>query len=198
MNSQLVGEVSGHVSALLEARLPEGCRYHNHAHTAEVAAACLEIGRALGLPDEELEILQIAGWFHDTGYIEIREGHEAVGARYAEEFLAGRDIPSGVTARVARCILATHYPQHPGSLIEEVICDADLIYLGRDRYTDQSNALREEWRLMLGLVYSDAEWLESNIEFLDGRVYHTPYARSRYGAARQRNLERLIAIRDGG
>jgi predicted metal-dependent HD superfamily phosphohydrolase len=198
MNSQIVGEVSGHVSALLEARLPEGCRYHTYAHTAEVASACLEIGTALGLAAEELVILQLAAWFHDAGYTEICDGHEAVGVRIATRFLESRSVAPAVIERVARCIMATHYPQQPRSLIEEVICDADLIYLGRDQYTAQSDALRVEWEMMLGLVYTDAEWLDSNIEFLTGRVYHTPYARSRYGAARQRNLERLVGLREGG
>jgi predicted metal-dependent HD superfamily phosphohydrolase len=191
MNSELLDVASRHVAALFEARLPEGCRYHTFEHTAEVTAACLEIGGALGLGSAELEILQLAGWFHDTGYVELRDGHEAVSARIAREFLASHGLPDATVAQVERCIMATHYPQQPRSLMEEVICDADLIYLGRDRYAEQSSALRSEWESTQGLVYTDAEWLDSNIEFLTGGRYHTPYARSRYDAARAGNLRML-------
>ena len=130
MNSDLLAVAARHVSTLFEASLPKACRYHTLEHTTEVTDAALEIGRALGLPESELEILQLAALFHDTGYVEVCDGHESVSVRIATAFLE-KEISAAALAHVARCIMATHYPQRPHSLMEEVICDADLIYLGR-------------------------------------------------------------------
>lgn len=195
MNSPIVQAASLHVSELLALRLPDTCSYHNPAHTAEVAAACLEIGHALGLQAAELEVLQLAAWFHDTGYVDVYDGHEQVSAGFAREYLLAHAYPEPDAARVAGLILATWYPHRPDSLMEEVIRDADLVYVGREHYIRQSDALRLEWKMMLGRVYTDDEWLDSNIEFLQEHSFRTPYARSRYGAVHQRNLQNLLTIR---
>ena len=196
MNSQILDQASHYVSGLFQAGLPEGYTYHTPAHTAEVAAACLEIGSAHGLTPKEMELLQLAAWFHDTGYLEVYEGHEQASARIAREFLQARGYPEADIARVEALIRATFYLYRPASLIEEVIRDADLVYVGRDNYIRQSETLRTEWKKMLGKIYTDSEWLDSNIDFLAEHTFHTPYARSHYGATHQRNLKELVMIRE--
>jgi len=44
-------------------------------------------------------------------------------------------------------IMATKIPQSPKNLLEQIICDADLDYLGRERYEENSLLLLQELRL---------------------------------------------------
>ena len=74
-------------------------------------------------------LLQLATWFHDTGYSEGPEEHEERSCVNAENFLKGK-IPDADLEIVKGCIRSTKVPQRPTSILEQIICDADLSHLG--------------------------------------------------------------------
>lgn len=53
---------------LLKDNLPAIYCYHNQEHTFYVAEKALEIGKNLGCTEEELELINTAAMWHDTGY----------------------------------------------------------------------------------------------------------------------------------
>ncbi|WP_204306740.1 hypothetical protein, partial [Klebsiella pneumoniae] len=72
----------------------------------------------------------LAAWFHDTGFSSGQaEGHEETSVQIATQFLQSRHTDEGIMQRVASCIRATKMPQSPVSLIEKILCDADLQHL---------------------------------------------------------------------
>src|ERR1035438_10890355 len=85
--NNLVKSASEFVSKLLKENLPAECTYHNLIHAQEVFEAVTELGKNSGLPDEELEIIQIAAWFHDTGFLKDYLNHEYNSAEIAKEYL---------------------------------------------------------------------------------------------------------------
>jgi HD superfamily phosphodiesterase len=50
--------------------------YHDCSHTLEVVSAVKELSIAEKLSPLESEMVIIAAWFHDTGYIKGAENHE--------------------------------------------------------------------------------------------------------------------------
>jgi predicted metal-dependent HD superfamily phosphohydrolase len=89
------------------------------------------IGAACRLSAEELEGVILAAWFHDAGYVEAIEGHEEKSVEIATSFLRENGYPQEKIARVAACIRATKMPQNPKTLMEQVLCDADISHLAR-------------------------------------------------------------------
>ena len=57
---------------LLKKKLSDKLYYHNVCHTCETIKAAAELGRAEGLPEEEITILKTAALFHDTGLFRLR------------------------------------------------------------------------------------------------------------------------------
>jgi predicted metal-dependent HD superfamily phosphohydrolase len=181
-------ERSAHYAIELLGSLSADLVYHDHRHTRDVVEGVLEIGAGSGLGRDEMEIVTIAAWFHDVGYIEVYKGHEEKGAEIAERFLRENGYPAEKIAKVVGCILATRMPQRPTGLIEEVICDADLAHLSRPSFAGKNERLREEWRLALGKVFTDPGWVRHTIEFFGDTGYHTAYARDAFAEGRRENL----------
>jgi predicted metal-dependent HD superfamily phosphohydrolase len=190
-DNPFIQQTSEYAQTLLKERLPGDLVYHNFDHTAEVVEASRKIGRRSGLSDSELEIVTIAAWLHDVGYSRVYRGHEEEGVTIATEFLRGIGYPEERIDRVAGCIMATKMPQNPRSLIEEVLCDADLSHLAKKNSIEKGERLRREWAKCLDTVYSDPEWVKYNIGFLKSHRYHTLYAQSEYEPGRIENLAKL-------
>ena len=97
-------------------------------------------------------------------------------------------------SQVKSCILSTKYPQHPGSLLEQVLCDADLLHLGQKDFFDKSALIREEWSLTRQVNYTDEEWHALNLDFISKHVYHTSYCKKTYDKRKNKNILFIAAL----
>jgi len=190
-NSALLEKASAHVRALLGERKPGWAKFHTFEHAKAVAKACREIGPACNLSAEDLELVTLAAWLHDAGYVEGIEGHEERSVNIAASFLHEHRYPEEKIARVAGCIRATRMPQNPSNLLEQVLCDADIAHLASKDYVNLSELVRSEIEHHKGRRLTDAEWLILNIDFMAGHRYFTDYARTRYELRRSQNLDAL-------
>lgn len=191
--SPIVEKAAEFVTARYNEKVPGWALYHNLTHTLEVVEATREIGEGMKLSADDMEVVLLAAWFHDLGYAEGAEGHEERSARRAEEFLRKEKYPEARLSAVLSCIRATVIPQRPETVLQEVLCDADVSHLGKRRFKAHSDLLRMEWELRTDTSFSDVEWLKKNIEFATRCGFHTKFARKEYGARRSRNLARLQA-----
>ncbi len=182
--------VKDYVQNLFKNSGRESLVYHNYKHTVDVVNATEEIAKGVTLSKDELELVLIAAWFHDTGYIESYNEHEEVSVRIATKFLTSIDFNKNKLDIITSAILATRYPQQPVSLLEKVLCDADLSHLGRKGYLKRSEALRLEWELM-GQAESNGDWIANDIQFLSNHKYHTEFAQRKYFKRKKKNIEKL-------
>jgi hypothetical protein len=87
--------------------------------------------------------------------------------------------------------MATKYPQKPNTLLEKVICDADLIHVGRKNFFEKGEALREEWKLTRMEEYTDEQWNVLNLGFLRVNSFHTTYCKKNYEKRKNKNIEAI-------
>jgi predicted metal-dependent HD superfamily phosphohydrolase len=186
--SPIVLKAEEFVSALFLANLDVKHIYHNFEHSRDVASAAKLIGENENLKKSELEIVELAALFHDTGYIETVKGHEEKSAEIARKFLAENNYELDKVEMVVGCILATTVPQKPISPVEKVICDADLIHLGRNDFAEKSELLRYEIEQTCDKHFSDSEWITNSISFLSSHEFHTEFAKQNYGKKKNENL----------
>ncbi len=191
-SSEILKGAEASVTALYGTRLPSWAKYHTLAHTREVVAFCLEIGAGMKLDAADMEVVLLAGWFHDAGYVEGAEEHEERSAAVAEEFLRSRAYPEDRIRDVVGCIRATKIPQRPATLLQKIMCDSDVAYIGGNTFWAHSDALRMEWEMRRGVRFTEEKWLEKNIEFVERCTFHTSYAQDRYGSMRESNLRELV------
>ena len=144
--SLLLPEVEKYVTGLLKKELPEGLVYHNLEHTLRVVKQVEIIGINENLSKEEMNIVKIAAWFHDVGYLKKYRGHEVVSIKFATDFLNGKGIDKEIVDRIVECIGSTVVPQFPKDKVSAVLCDADMMHMGMVKYPDIIKKLRTEWK----------------------------------------------------
>ena len=189
----LIEEVSTLVNRLFEYELPKEYLFHNDIHTFEVVAAAREIASGMGLCDEEIEIVTIAAWFHDIGYLRSYDHHEDVSIEIATEFLRKSGYPENKIAQVKCCIDATRMGSEPGNPLCEILCDADMSHCGRLSFFHRSKLLREEWKNVAGRIYTELEWAHMQVEFMTSVHFRTSYAKKKFTAQQAANLNQLRA-----
>ncbi|MEM7039751.1 MAG: Pycsar system effector family protein [Bacteroidota bacterium] len=165
--------------------------YHNLDHTVSVVKAAESIAAGAQLSAEETEEVVLAAWFHDVGFMGNGEGHEAVSAAIAASFLQEQAYPQARIEKVKTAIMATQMPQSPQNTMEQVLCDADLHYVGTKSYVDISDLLRTEWEFLMAKVYTNEDWVASQIDFLTTHKFHTPFAQLEFSKRKSKNITRL-------
>ena len=180
------------VSDLFLNKVNKTIHFHTLQHTQEVVAASETMAEYYHLEDEDRFALLLAAWFHDTGYSGGKAaGHENLSIEIGTRFLNEHKVHQNVLNKVVGCINATRLPQSPNSLIEQIICDADLFHLGTGDFREKNKLLREELNDFGNMELSKKDWRKKNIEFLSKHNYFTSYAKENLDPLKQLYLEEL-------
>jgi predicted metal-dependent HD superfamily phosphohydrolase len=190
-HKELLSKATAYVEALFRAKKPGWLRFHTFRHARAVAEASQELGAACSLSEDDLEVVTLAAWFHDTGYLEGIEGHEERSVKIASAYLRDTGYPEEKIARIAACIRATEMPQNPKSLLEQVLCDADIAHLASKDFFEVTELIRSEIEHRGRRELTEEEWLTINTKFMADQQYHTDCARSKYAEQHAANLKAL-------
>ncbi len=180
-----------YVTQLLKERIPTEYTFHNLKHTQRIVKEVNILGKESGVGDADLEILNLAAWFHDTGYTQEYTGHEESSKKIAEDFLTKNKYPSDKLVQVLTCIDATNIHSNPETILEKIINDADLIHLGKKGFFKRNQELRDEFKTVLNKTFSDEDWINENIKFITDHPFLSEAAQNIYGTRRLENLEIL-------
>ena len=191
MELNFVSIVENYIYNFFKKNAPSTNVYHNLTHVKTVVNMVEEIGLNSGVSNGDLEVLKIAAWFHDIGHIDQWEGHEEKGAQYAKKFLEEHKFPNDKIEKVVNCIKATAIPHKPKTLLEEVICDADISHIGSKDFFNQSDLLKIEIEKRSNEKISEFEWIKKNIDFITQNGFFTKYARDSFEEQKNKNLLKL-------
>lgn len=168
--------------------------YHSLAHTrSDVLPAAERLARIAGVQGEDMLCLLTAAVFHDVGYIDRPEDHEARSIEIAAEVLPGFGYTPQQIALIGSLIVATKLPNDPQTLLEKIMADADMDSLGREDFLSAGLHLRHELE-GLGSNTSDVEWYQGQLAFLQQHHYYTEAARQYRGPGKQRNIETVLRL----
>lgn len=188
----LIEQAKEFVEKQFKDKLSNSYTYHNISHTKDVVAAVEIIAAHEGVTEKELEMLLLAAWFHDMGYIHGCQKHEESSVVYLKEFLATQPNAVAYKEQVAQLIMTTVYSYEPQNKLEKIIKDADYYHLSKREYVDSCGALRAEWHNLDQKTFSDAEWWQENLNFLTNKhQYYTTFAITNWQPLKEKNKKRL-------
>ena len=180
-----------HVLNILEKNLSDKLYYHSINHTKDVVKAVERIALLEGVTDEGLFLLKTAAILHDAGFIERYEHNEPIGARMATEILPKYGYTEQHIKTIVELINVTEIPHRPINKLQEIICDADLDYLGREDFEEIADRLRKELREM-NKIDSDRAWDNLQVKFLNQHQYFTKTAKETRQKKKEENLVTVL------
>ncbi len=178
----------------LEKNLSATLTYHGVHHTIDAVDAALKIAQREGVNDKEsLILLETATLYHDLGFISTYKGHEEESCRIAKLTLPNFNYSEIQIEQVCGMVMATRIPQDPQSLLEQIIADADLDYLGRDDFEPIANSLFLELREREMIPDIDT-WNRIQVKFLESHKYWTSSSISLRNKEKLKRLEELRLV----
>ncbi|MEY4571587.1 MAG: hypothetical protein RLZ10_798, partial [Bacteroidota bacterium] len=162
----------------LKSLLPVTCVYHNLNHSLDVERACIRFANLEGISDHEKVLLRTAALLHDIGFIYQYDNNEYLAVQFAQLHLPEFGYSSTDISIIVNCIKATNEKSNPHSPLEQIMCDADLDYLGREDYYENVQNLRSEL-YNFGYEFTEKMWIDFQLNFLENKHrYYTDSAKN--------------------
>ena len=187
-SSHLVREAQNFVFPLLEkhcAHYP----FHNPSHTRSVFERSTYLALAENINSTDLEDLQIASIFHDTGFIEQYPKNEYIGAQIARHWLEEAGHPEERIEKIESLIMATVLFSHAKNTLEGIIQDADLDNIGTESAFAFSQSLLRELREVAHIELSDCAYWQFTYRVHNNFSFHT------HTAQNERNRQKVLNVK---
>jgi len=168
--------------------------YHSIGHTFDVHSAAQRLIGMEGIHEKGARLIEIAALYHDSGMLVRYKDHEAASAELASCFLPDFGFTEKEVSTINSLIMVTRLPQKASSLAEQILCDADLDYLGRDDFFIHSFELQNEWNRFEIRKTTLPEWLDIQIKFLSDHTYFTKSAASLRNRKKSENLKEITTL----
>lgn len=139
-----------------------------------------------------MRLLATAALFHDAGFLKCAKGHEAESCGMAKAILPGYQYNANDIEQICGMIMATQLPQSPHNLLEQILADADLDYLGREDFFTIGDKLYQEFCLSK-TINDRNEWNKLQIDFIKEHTYFTKTAINLRQAKKEANICLLMA-----
>jgi uncharacterized protein len=182
-------EVKKFILHKLKKELPKSLTYHSTEHIKDVYRSAKKLAKMEKVKGEDLMLLLTAVLFHDSGFLWQQYQHEMVSCEIVNKYLPGFGYSQEQIDRICGMIMATKIPQTPHNLLEQIICDSDLDYLGRDDFFQIGNGLYKEM-CMYGIINNENDWNRLQVRFLENHTYFTESAKK----LRKARKEEYIAL----
>lgn len=178
----------------LSDNLSKDLLYHGVHHTIDVEkeAERIAIGEKI-TSQEDLLLLKIACLYHDSGFLFTYQNHEAAGCNLAMKELPAFGLNQKQLDIICGMIMATKIPQTPRTILEEIICDADLDYFGRDDFFPIAHTLFLELKAR-HFVTTEYDWNKIQIKFFKQHHYFTDTTKKLRAKQKQHYFEMIEAM----
>jgi len=167
--------------------------YHSYQHTIDVYESAVKIAKLENITGKDLILLQTAALFHDTGFLNGYCKHEDESIVITRKYLPQYGYSQEDIDIISGMIESTKLPQKPRTILEKILCDADLDYLGRDDFFMIANKLLCEWN-MHGMPTTLKKWYHIQVDFLANNDYFTGAANVLRKDKKKKNLSQIIEL----
>lgn len=178
------------VMSNLERNLPSWLYYHSPAHTRYVLDKAEFLAEQEGIRGRDLFLIKVAALYHDLGFLKDRKDHEITSCEMASKELPAYGLSSEEIKKICHMIMATRIPQDPKTISEKILADADLEYMGTDKFMEISEYLYQELHHSQPDLSRD-QWNEIQVDFLSNHSYHTKYCKVHREPIKAGNLAEL-------
>lgn len=174
----------------LRQELPDDLSYHGLHHTLDVLETVEDLCYLEDINDYETKLVKTAALLHDAGFIVSNQDHEKYSCQIASYYLPGFGYSPEEIDRIKEMIMATKIPQSPKDKLAQLLCDADLDYLGREDFYRIGDSLYEELKSQK-VIQGTQSWINLQIDFLEQHSFFTDTNKRRRAPKKAQHLNEL-------
>lgn len=167
--------------------------YHGKHHTSGVLVVAKYLCVLEKISESDTLLVKTAALFHDIGFLFTYQNHEAKGCEVAREALPDFGYDKQQIEKICEMIMATKVPQSPQCILAQIVCDADLDYLGRDDYEEVSQSLVKEWKTFNAMPNLN-DWTNIQIKFLESHRFYTLSSQKMRNKTKEKRIQQLKQI----
>ncbi len=160
----------------LKNELNPDLKYHGVSHTIDVYNSATILAAMENVNGRDLLLIQTAALYHDSGLLIKYKGHEDISVMIAKDILPAYGYTNEDIEIISQMIMSTKIPQDPHSLLDEILSDADLDYMGREDFFMNAMRLKHEWTVY-GIITTLKEWYIIQNDFLQKHTFFTNSAK---------------------
>jgi len=165
--------------------------YHSIEHTMDVLNAATHLADLEKVGEHDRIILETAALFHDSGMLRTYIGHEDASVDITKEILPEFGYDAKDIDLICEMIITTKLPQSASNFLEQILCDSDLDYLGREDFFMIAHQLKYEWNILNIRPTTLREWYELQILFLENHSFFTESSRKLRDEGKAANLRQV-------
>ena len=184
INPELKEKIFDDLSNILD----ENYSYHNLDHTKRVIGAAIDIGINYDLSEKDWRCLLTACLLHDYGFIESHVEHEKISAKLSSQILPKYGFSETDIQIINSLIIVTKLEEKPKNLLESIIRDSDLEYLGSEDFIKISPLLKKEW-INCKVVKSDSEFYKIQYDFILNHSFYTDFMIKNSSNQKKENID---------
>ena len=167
--------------------------YHSYDHALEVMNRAIYLSEQEWLSKEDVEMMWLAGIFHDSWFIIQYDKNEPIWAKIARNYLKSVLYPEERIQKIEQIILATD-PDYtsPKDIYEEIIKDSDMDNLWRDDFMEKNNNIKKELEIIKQIKIKDPDWRHASVQLLKEYKYKTNSQRYERDHKKVENLKKML------
>lgn len=185
------GKLKRFITSKLESELSDKLTYHSVHHTLHVLKLCNQYIKRMHIEAHDAYLLRTAALMHDTGFIWDFDKHENASINYTIKLLPAWNYSDHEINMIIEMINATKKPQTTSNILEQILADSDLDYLGTKYFYKVGNKLYKEL-LAYNKISTEEDWNMIQVQFLREHKYHTPFAIKYREPVKQKYLKEIL------
>lgn len=187
----IYNKVEEYVSNLFSQSHDEKLIYHNLQHTQKVVSRAKEIACHYNLIESDMLVVQVAAWFHDTGYLSAEPAvHEEKSVELMKDFMKDFPAEKDLVKGIEECIMATKATVKPMNLQQQIMVDADTYNLGTKEFNTTNYQVYKEHTARNGEM-SMRDWNRQALKFLKNHQYYTSYCQELLAENKKKNIKKI-------
>jgi adenylate cyclase len=192
LNIQLLRlqDLEDHVFNKLDEELSKNLYFHNSEYARHIYRYSALLAKAENLDIEETLLIRTSALLLFIGYTINFIGHEKISSQISYDILKDFGYSEKQATQISNLILATKLPAEPQNLLEKIIIDVSLEYLGRVDYIKLYKLQFLEYN-QFNKPIETREWKSRQIEFLKKHEFFTSGGRRLREVSAQEQIHRI-------
>ena len=199
-----VNQVAIRVTDIFSNQFREELVYHDITYVHRILEAINEIGSAENLSEEEMEVLQLAGWLNHVGFLQLDDFEiddprslfiqcKDASLLIAKDILTESGLSSEIIEKVLDTIRHATADADPKTQphLSKILSDAITIDWAKPKARKRLKKLYEEFLLTGALSVSRKGWYDGVLEYMYHHKYRSDYGQKQFEPLKDKLIQKL-------